>query len=38
MRYYHHNNLRTFQFFLSKVSYLIEKLEEIAELMKSILK
>ena len=27
MRYYHHNNLRTFQFFLSKVSYLIEKLE-----------
>jgi len=26
---YHHHNLRTFQFFLSKVSYLIERLAEI---------
>lgn len=29
MDLYHHHNLRTFQFFLSKVSYLIERLEEI---------
>ena len=27
---YHHHNLRTFQFFLSKVSYLIERLAEIS--------
>lgn len=26
MEYYHHRNLRTFQFFLSKVSYLLEML------------
>lgn len=29
MEYYHHSNLRTFQFFLSKVSYLLEKLSGI---------
>lgn len=28
MGYYHHRNLRTFQFFLSKVSYLWEKLQK----------
>lgn len=26
---YHHNNLRTFQFFLSKVSYLLKRFQEI---------
>lgn len=29
MDHYHHHNLRTFQFFLSKVSYLLEQLSEI---------
>lgn len=29
MDYYHHHNLRSFQFFLSKVSYLLEKYNEI---------
>lgn len=29
MEYYHHRNLRTFQFFLSKVTYLLEKLKNI---------
>lgn len=29
MDFYHHHNLRTFQFFLSKVSYLLERLSEI---------
>lgn len=29
MDYYHHHNLRTFQFFLSKVAYLLERLLEI---------
>lgn len=29
MNYYGHHNLRTFQFFLSKVSYLLERLKEI---------
>lgn len=29
MKYYHHNNLRTFQFFISKVSYLLEQLSDI---------
>lgn len=27
MEYYHHRNLRTFQFFLSKVTYLLEQLK-----------
>lgn len=30
MDYYQHHNLRTFQFFLSKVSYLLERLSEIS--------
>lgn len=29
MDYYHHHNLRTFQFFLSKVSYLLEQLSAV---------
>lgn len=29
MEYYHHRNLRTFQFFLSKVTYLLGQLENI---------
>lgn len=29
MKYYRHNNLRTFQFYLSKVSYLLERLDDI---------
>lgn len=29
MKYYHHSNLRTFQFFVSKVCYLLEKLRDI---------
>lgn len=29
MGYYHHRNLRTFQFFLSKISFLLERLKEI---------
>lgn len=29
MKYYHHNNLRTFQFFISKVSYFLEQLRDI---------
>lgn len=29
MEYYHHRNLRTFQFFLSKVTYLLEQLKNI---------
>lgn len=29
MDYYHHHNLRTFQFFLSKVSYLLDRFAEI---------
>lgn len=29
MEYYHHRNLRTFQFFLSKVTYLLGKLKNI---------
>lgn len=29
MQYYHHRNLRTFQFFLSKVTYLLGQLENI---------
>lgn len=30
MRYYHHSNLRTFQFFISKVSYLLEQMKDMA--------
>lgn len=30
MDYYQHHNLRTFQFFLSKVNYLLERLSEIS--------
>ena len=29
MKYYHHSNLRTFQFFVSKVSYLLEQFASI---------
>lgn len=28
MEQYSHNNLRTFQFFISKVSYLVKKMEQ----------